>query len=376
MTRFFGKLLTALVCIFFAFNAIADNFDMAGKWGIGFGAGGHNSMNSDFFNNQTDEEFVAGLWFRHHLSTSWALELSYDRFDYKNQDLRNEALDLSLALRMWANKRFRLLAQIGAGLTKVKDYPGFREETYDAFSAKGRLGFELMLSQSWALGLHADYHYIDVKKEFVNEMHILAPMLGFTYYFGSQSSKFVDSDGDGVGDDMDKCPNTMAGPAVDRDGCPLKKEKAVVDSDYDGVPDSEDQCPQSEMGKQVNDVGCSPREKIEFTLKVQFASGRWSLDDKYKPALVEFAEFLKKYPNTSAEIAGHTDTTGEDKFNYFISQKRAESVRSYLIEKFSIPPHRLRAKGYGPSQPIADNNTLEGRKANRRVVATVETLID
>ena len=356
-------------------SLFATDYDLGGRFGLGLGAGVHEAQNSDLFKDTSEEEFVAGLWFRYHLSSSWALELSYDQFKYKNDQPKNGALDLSLALRMWSNKRFRLLVQIGAGMMQVKDYPGFSQEAYDAFTGKGRLGFEYMLSQNWAMGLNADYHYVDVKKTPYNEFHIFAPMLGFTFYFGG-TEEVRDSDGDGIDDPYDKCPNTMAGLAIDAEGCPLKKEKAIVDSDYDGVPDSDDHCPSTEMGKQVNPMGCSAREKIEFTLNVQFETSRWVVRDKYKGAMEEFAKFMAKYPDTKAEIAGHSDNTGNAQYNYSLSQKRAEAVRLFLINNFAIAPERLTAKGYGPSQPIADNNTLEGREKNRRVVATIETEVE
>ncbi|RMF59783.1 MAG: OmpA family protein, partial [Bacteroidetes bacterium] len=65
--------------------------------------------------------------------------------------------------------------------------------------------------------------------------------------------------------------------------------------------------------------------------------------------------------------AGHTDSTGPDDYNLRLSQARAEAVRAYLIERFGIAPERLVARGYGESQPIADNVTATGRTLNRRV---------
>jgi outer membrane protein OmpA-like peptidoglycan-associated protein len=366
-----------VLTLFFPIHLLAGEYDLGGQFGMGLGGGFYKAQNSDIYVEQADEDFVAGLWFRYHLSSSWALELSYDHLQDKSSRPKHGALDFSLALRMWSDKRFRLLAQIGAGMMQVQDYPGFTKATYQAFAAKSRLGFEYMLSQSWALGLHADYHYADVKKQSVSELHIFAPMIGITYYFNeTKDPSREDSDGDGVTDERDKCPHTMAGFAIDDDGCPLKKEKAIVDSDYDGVPDSEDHCPQTQMGKKVNATGCSIKEKLEFSLQVTFASGRSEVGDEFADAMQEFADFMHKHPNTKAEIAGHTDNSGSAKLNYALSQKRAEAVRNFLVSFFKISPDRLTAKGYGPSQPIADNGSVEGRQKNRRVVATVQTEVD
>jgi OOP family OmpA-OmpF porin len=76
---------------------------------------------------------------------------------------------------------------------------------------------------------------------------------------------------------------------------------------------------------------------------------------------------LKDNPRIQVEIAGHTDSTGSEKANQAISEKRALSVKKYLQDKYNIPDNRMTIKGYGSSKPVADNNTQEGRSKNRRV---------
>ena len=78
------------------------------------------------------------------------------------------------------------------------------------------------------------------------------------------------------------------------------------------------------------------------------------------------AATLKEWGDTKVEVAGHTDSIGSDSYNIKLSQRRAEAVRTYLVGK-GIAADRLSAKGYGESQPIADNATDEGRFKNRRV---------
>ncbi len=84
------------------------------------------------------------------------------------------------------------------------------------------------------------------------------------------------------------------------------------------------------------------------------------------PILDSVAQWLKENPNMIVEIAGHTDSIGSAEYNLSLSRRRAEAVRQYLIKK-GISPHRLYARGYGETQPIADNGTEEGRAKNRRV---------
>ena len=67
------------------------------------------------------------------------------------------------------------------------------------------------------------------------------------------------------------------------------------------------------------------------------------------------------------EIGGHTDSSGSDKVNQKISEKRAESAKKYIVDKFNLPGDRMVIKGYGSKKPIADNQTKEGRSKNRRV---------
>ena len=83
--------------------------------------------------------------------------------------------------------------------------------------------------------------------------------------------------------------------------------------------------------------------------------------------LALFIEFLKENPTVKVEIQGHTDNVGNDDANLKLSDQRAKAVYDYVIGK-GIPADRLRYKGYGESQPIADNNTAAGRAKNRRTV--------
>jgi hypothetical protein len=162
----------------------------------------------------------------------------------------------------------------------------------------------------------------------------------------------VDSDGDVVPDYLDKCPDTPKGVEVDEYGCP-------VDSDGDGVPDYLDKCPRTPKDVSVNDVGCWVCKGVLFDFR------HWNIKPEFYPNLDKVVEVLK---NTSfhLEVQGHTDNIGTEKYNEWLSQKRASSVISYLIRK-GISRKRLHAKGFGFSKPVASNETEEGRQKNRRV---------
>lgn len=103
-----------------------------------------------------------------------------------------------------------------------------------------------------------------------------------------------------------------------------------------------------------------------YTLKnVHFDIGKATLRPASFPALEELFGYLKNKEDIKVEIAGHTDNTGRDSTNLKLSQLRAETIRDYLIKK-GIPSPRISAKGYGSTEPVADNATEEGRQLNRR----------
>ena len=177
----------------------------------------------------------------------------------------------------------------------------------------------------------------------------------------------ADSDHDGVPDYLDKCPGTLRGVRVDKDGCP-------VDSDHDGVPDYRDKCPNTPSGVQVDKNGCPRANKVYMILKIEFDPYKADIKKKYHKEIKQVADFMKKNPQATAKIAGHTDNTGDRSDNIKLSKARAENVRKYLIAKFGIKASRIKATGYGPDRPIASNKTPEGRQSNRRVVASFETV--
>jgi len=113
-------------------------------------------------------------------------------------------------------------------------------------------------------------------------------------------------------------------------------------------------------------------EKGRATLNIQFDTNKAMGKDQYIAELAELADVMKTYGDLDVMIEGHTDSVDTDDFNMKLSQKRADSVKNYLVTKFGIAASRLDAKGYGETRPIADNNTKEGRQANRRVEAAVE----
>jgi outer membrane protein OmpA-like peptidoglycan-associated protein len=174
----------------------------------------------------------------------------------------------------------------------------------------------------------------------------------------------LDSDGDGVPDTRDLCPDTPKGMAVDANGCP--------DTDGDGVPDNLDKCPGTPRGVPVDDTGC-PLAGIEMAGdewfvrgKILFAVNKATLNPEAQELLIKVATFLMKNQQYMVEIQGNTDNTGPMAWNMELSKMRAEAVKDFLVGN-GVSAGRLTTKAFGPNEPIAPNNTAEGRAKNRRV---------
>jgi OOP family OmpA-OmpF porin len=145
-----------------------------------------------------------------------------------------------------------------------------------------------------------------------------------------------------------------------------------MDSDGDGVPDGRDRCPDTMPGAEVDEFGCAV-EKMVITLRdVNFEYDSASLTVRARDILADVAAALRGQPGMQVEIAGHTDAIASHQYNQRLSERRAASVVNYLVEA-GISRSRLTAVGYGETQPIAPNtlpngeDNPEGRAMNRRV---------
>lgn len=138
------------------------------------------------------------------------------------------------------------------------------------------------------------------------------------------------------------------------------EEVAMVDSDGDGVSDDKDKCPDTPAGASVNSVGC-------WTIKgIHFDYDKWDIKPEYYSVLDENVKVLKMNPSMKIEIQGHTDSVASEKYNQGLSEKRAESVKAYFVSK-GIAADRVKTRGFGELRPIEPNDTPAGRAQNRRI---------
>ncbi len=178
-----------------------------------------------------------------------------------------------------------------------------------------------------------------------------------------------DADEDGIADMDDKCPSESGVPSQDpeRYGCP-------PDGDGDGIVDPDDACPR-ERGRATSDPkthGCPEAVRVEgkqivILQKVQFATGKDEIAAESAGLLSQVAQVFADHPEIArVAVDGHTDNVGSEQNNLSLARRRALAVVRYLIEQ-GVDERRLEARGFGPRQPIASNDTEEGRAKNRRV---------
>lgn len=181
-----------------------------------------------------------------------------------------------------------------------------------------------------------------------------------------------DADADGVMDSIDACPNTPAGTQVNAKGC-----AADLDLDNDGVLDSQDKCLNTPMSDKVDADGCSVlvEKEVSVELSVLFANNSSIVENPDAANITEFVDFMKRFGNTTAVIEGHSSSVGNAEYNQFLSQKRADSVRTLLIDTYDLDADRLEAIGYGESQLKDTSETAEAHRINRRIEVRVKAVV-
>ncbi|TXL13283.1 hypothetical protein BMR05_12250 [Methylococcaceae bacterium HT4] len=132
------------------------------------------------------------------------------------------------------------------------------------------------------------------------------------------------------------------------------------DSDGDGVDNANDKCENTPAGAKVNSQGCW------FYNSVDFSFDSTTISEAYAPLFDNAISTLKRNSGLNVQLEGHTDSTGPEAYNQGLSERRAQAVKNHLIEN-GIAASRLTVKGFGEADPIASNDTAEGRAENRRV---------
>lgn len=291
-----------------------------------------------------DDEATPWVGLEYAFSDQWAAEVLY-----ADDEARHQGTGLDSDVTIWQvgalyyggsyigeGNRVRPFAAFGLGEIDIDSGAFDTVET----TAHAGAGLRWMITPRFGARLEARLlHSLD---EGENDFLFNA---GLNYYFGKVSAPAadpvaaapVDSDGDGVTDDRDKCPGTPAGTRVDSDGCPMPVEQVA-----------------------------------SIKLKVNFPFDSSEVKERYFDDIRELAEFLKRFDDLQVEVEGHTDSVGPESYNQNLSKRRANAVVDVLVNQHGITASRLKPVGYGESRPVASNDTREGRAENRRVMATLE----
>lgn len=214
----------------------------------------------------------------------------------------------------------------------------------------------------------------------------------------------IDTDQDGVFDGIDQCADTPLGATVDLAGCPSDTDGDGVldgidlmddtpvgalvdaqgrhrDTDGDGVFDGLDKCEDTPLGASIDLDGCSQNPLEDQLLRgetivvanVMFEPGTDEIEPLSYHHVNRIARLLEYWTGNEEkplriEVGVHTDGVGADDYNLDLSQRRAERLRVYMLENFyGMAQNNLVAKGFGETMPLGDDDTQEGREANRRV---------
>ncbi len=341
------RYLTAIVLGLAATSALAADDKTA--WNAGLAA---TFAEYSFDSNQLDDNSAGFKVFGGYRFNKWfGLEAGYYDFGDFDEDLDPP--------NPGGGATVRIDGLVGSALL----YAPLESNDYDAFVKVGYYTFDQQLElddagvssnspASLMLGAGSRFYVseqfaIRAEGEWFNidQGDLWTLNLGFEYLFGRPAKAAA------------PVAAVMAAPVVAAVAAP------PADADGDGVVDGTDQCPETLKSERVGPLGCS----CDITRQVQFNLDTADLTDADKVILDEVAEALNRLKFVSGTVVGYTDSTGTDEYNLGLSERRAQSVSTYLQGK-GIAVGRLAASGAGKADPIGDNETEEGRALNRRVV--------
>jgi OOP family OmpA-OmpF porin len=283
--------------------------------------------------NDADTPWVGLEWA---FNDNWAAEILYAEDDTRLTDGSGHADIATWQVGMlyyggsYIGKPNRIRPYVAFGAGEIDIDAGFADTVETTLNAG--VGIRWMFTRRLGARLETRMLYS------VDEHHKdLLMSAGLNYYFGQVQASApvvvapVDSDGDGVTDDMDECPNTPAGTRVDSVGCPLPVTQVA-----------------------------------SIKLLVNFGFDSDVVQEKYFTDLGQLAEFLQRFEDIYVDIEGHTDSVGPEDYNQQLSQRRAQAVVDLLVNEHGIAAQRLEAKGFGESQPVASNDTDGGCQQRHR----------
>lgn len=317
------------------------------KWSLGVGVG-PNLSELDAVGDELKSSIGGAVWLSREWGARSRLDLSFDYFDFDSPGTGYPALSLAYGLRFFTDSKLKPFVMAGAGAGQAKFFPRAVDTNQTAPHFFARAGVkELFGNETWAVGLLYDFLFVKLDDNQATSALLGLPMLTLTWNFDSEKKR-------------EEPPKVavVSPPKIDTDG--------------DGVYDHKDECPDTPRGSKVNSIGCLLKQSVTKRLEIEFDTGKSVVKEDYFAVIDSFGQFMTENVDLTVTIEGHTDSTGSRKLNLKLSSDRAAAVRTIILSRHSeIDPKRLRFKGYGPDQPVGSNDSDEGRQKNRRVVAVV-----
>ena len=324
--------------------------DGAQPWHFTYQIGG---ATLDSARNTKDSDVWQSIGFGRFLGDNFSVDLEYDEFeaDYRDYNVvvpgaTYDKWKLStwglMGRYYFTDNAFRPFVAAGLGRTKHRSV---LDEDDDTGISLG-LGLQGQLAKHWSVRAQVlwredhDGASLEPRGHFRDFFY----GLGISYDFGG----------------VEEAPPPAAPPPAAPPAAPPNP-----DLDGDGVPNERDKCPNTRPGAVVDLDGCEVEAVISLE-NVHFDFDKATLRPEAIAILNDAAALLKTHERVVVEVAGHTDSVGTDAYNQGLSERRANSVRDYLVSQ-GINASRMTAKGYGEAQPVATNDTDEGRQLNRRV---------
>jgi outer membrane protein OmpA-like peptidoglycan-associated protein len=308
--------------------------------------------------------FSVGYMFDEH----WALELlgsgpfSHDITIKGAGEAETDLLPPTVSALYYFNPGGRTRPYLGAGI----NFTEFFNEDPDDLHLGGSVGpaaaagLDFMFDRHWFATLDLRWIYVDTEVKADGSQkdygHLqLNPLLASVmvgYRFGGRRQQL-------------EAPAPAAAPAPVAAAAPVvaAAPEKCGDGDGDGVCDADDKCPNTPAGDKVDKFGCS----LVSRLTVYFDFDSAELRPESITELERVVRFMNDIPSSTALIEGHTDSIGTEEYNLALSDRRAKAVYDYLTSR-GVDPARLRSVGLGEANPVASNETAEGRQLNRRVM--------
>ena len=345
------KLVCALVATGLMFSAGPAAADGDQPWHVTGQVGG---MKLDSNRDTRDNDVWWGVGFGRFFGNNFSLDVEYDQF--KGTFAGSSNLGPGVTYDKWGLKNIGIMGRWHFGDKKVRPYValGFgRQEHRNVYSVDANGTFSL------GGGIRGQ-----MAKHFSGFAQVLyrMDMDGKTQPWHDNYEDWIYSVG--VSFDFGGKPPPPP-PAPKSEPPPPPPPPPNPDLDGDGVLNEHDKCPNTRKGAVVDLDGCEVEAVISLE-GVHFDFDKATLRPEAKAVLDGAAALLDKHERVVVEVAGHTDSTGPEDYNQGLSERRANSVKDYLVSK-GVQAQRLQAKGYGESMPVASNDTKEGRAENRRV---------